>query len=328
MAIFGQFQFRRDTAANWTSNNPTLLAGEMGFETNTSKIKIGDGSTAWNSLAYMSSLVTAAQVEQQAFSYAADSGTANAYAVTLSPAPTIVAGSLVVMKVAHTNTGASTIAVNGAGTKAITKNGTTALVGGELNAGQIVPLVYDGTQYQIVGGSGGGGGTAYANSTYGVYWSTLGDNNTNTPNFGTNNQIFVGIVTIPFEIIFSNIYVVVHATDTVGFYDFGIYDLTISPGTLLANIGASHLPNSGVQKFATTQGSVTLNPGIYCFAATGNIQTATVGVMSNTAGAFIRPFNSGAAGTSSSGGALPSSITLPSTSAPTTNGNTIIFGLS
>lgn len=49
---YGQFQFRRDTAANWTSNNPTLLSGEMGIETDTSKFKIGDGSTAWISLGY------------------------------------------------------------------------------------------------------------------------------------------------------------------------------------------------------------------------------------------------------------------------------------
>ena len=46
------FQIAHDTAANWTSNNPTLLAGEIGFETNTNKFKIGDGSTAWTSLAY------------------------------------------------------------------------------------------------------------------------------------------------------------------------------------------------------------------------------------------------------------------------------------
>lgn len=43
-------QYRRDTAANWTSNNPTLSSGEVGFETDTGKIKIGDGSTAWNSI--------------------------------------------------------------------------------------------------------------------------------------------------------------------------------------------------------------------------------------------------------------------------------------
>lgn len=47
-----RLQNRRDTAANWTSNNPTLAAGELGLETNTTKYKIGDGTTPWNSLAY------------------------------------------------------------------------------------------------------------------------------------------------------------------------------------------------------------------------------------------------------------------------------------
>jgi hypothetical protein len=46
-------QIRRDTASNWTSANPTLAQGEMGYETDTDKVKIGDGSTAWTSLGYV-----------------------------------------------------------------------------------------------------------------------------------------------------------------------------------------------------------------------------------------------------------------------------------
>lgn len=46
-------QFRRGTASEWTSANPTLATGEVGLETDTSKLKIGDGSTAWNSLGYL-----------------------------------------------------------------------------------------------------------------------------------------------------------------------------------------------------------------------------------------------------------------------------------
>ena len=46
-------QIRRDTAANWTSANPTLAQGELGLETDTLKIKAGDGSTAWNSASYL-----------------------------------------------------------------------------------------------------------------------------------------------------------------------------------------------------------------------------------------------------------------------------------
>jgi hypothetical protein len=47
-----QIQLRRDTAANWTSANPTLALGEFGMETDTMLYKIGDGATAWNSLSY------------------------------------------------------------------------------------------------------------------------------------------------------------------------------------------------------------------------------------------------------------------------------------
>ena len=45
-------QIRRDLAANWTVNNPVLHSGEFGEETDTAKIKLGDGATAWTALAY------------------------------------------------------------------------------------------------------------------------------------------------------------------------------------------------------------------------------------------------------------------------------------
>lgn len=47
-------RFKRGTAAALTSNNPTLNSGEPGYETDTGKLKIGDGVTAWNSLSYFS----------------------------------------------------------------------------------------------------------------------------------------------------------------------------------------------------------------------------------------------------------------------------------
>lgn len=48
-----QIKLRRDTAANWTSVNPVLGSGEPGFETDTNRMKVGDGSTSWNNLAYL-----------------------------------------------------------------------------------------------------------------------------------------------------------------------------------------------------------------------------------------------------------------------------------
>lgn len=46
------FNLRRDTAANWTSANPVLGSGEPGYESDTNKLKFGDGTTAWTSLEY------------------------------------------------------------------------------------------------------------------------------------------------------------------------------------------------------------------------------------------------------------------------------------
>jgi hypothetical protein len=49
-----RIQIRRDTASKWTINNPILLNGEMGYETDTKYMKIGDGTTEWNDLLYWS----------------------------------------------------------------------------------------------------------------------------------------------------------------------------------------------------------------------------------------------------------------------------------
>lgn len=60
MAI--QIQLRRGLAADWTSTNPTLAEGEVGVEKDTLKLKVGNGSTAWTSLAYFGSAGTVTSV--------------------------------------------------------------------------------------------------------------------------------------------------------------------------------------------------------------------------------------------------------------------------
>ena len=50
MAI--RMQQRRGTAEQWTSANPVLAPGEIGFETDTSQFKIGDGANQWDDLSY------------------------------------------------------------------------------------------------------------------------------------------------------------------------------------------------------------------------------------------------------------------------------------
>lgn len=48
-----RIQLRRGTAAEWASVNPVLASGEPGVEVDTSKLKVGDGSTAWADLPYV-----------------------------------------------------------------------------------------------------------------------------------------------------------------------------------------------------------------------------------------------------------------------------------
>lgn len=45
-----RMRIKTDTASNWASNNPTLLAGEVAFVSDSNVVKIGDGTTAFSSL--------------------------------------------------------------------------------------------------------------------------------------------------------------------------------------------------------------------------------------------------------------------------------------
>ena len=52
--VLAHYQFRNDSAADWTSVNPTLLLGEIGLESDTHQLKMGDGVTPWVTLSYLS----------------------------------------------------------------------------------------------------------------------------------------------------------------------------------------------------------------------------------------------------------------------------------
>lgn len=84
--------------------------------------------------------------------YASDTGTANAYVVTLSPVPgAYTAGMLVQFKASNANTTTSTVNVNGLGVKTIKKlGGATDLASGDIASGMIVELEYDGTNFLML----------------------------------------------------------------------------------------------------------------------------------------------------------------------------------
>ena len=72
------FQFRRGSAAEWTLSNRVLLAAEPGVETDTGKLKIGNGVTGWNALPYLSgggdltAYYTKTEIDTMLGSYATD----------------------------------------------------------------------------------------------------------------------------------------------------------------------------------------------------------------------------------------------------------------
>lgn len=58
MPVNTLMQTRRGSASAWTSANPVLAQGEWGYETDTGKAKVGNGSTAWTSLSYFGNVGT------------------------------------------------------------------------------------------------------------------------------------------------------------------------------------------------------------------------------------------------------------------------------
>ena len=112
--------------------------------------------------------------------YGVATGSANAYAVTLNPAPTsYVEGMAIAVKINVDNTGPSTINVNGLGAKAIKKPNGNDVSAGNLKAGSIYTLRYNGTNF-ILQGEGG----EYGNATPADV--------RNTKTLGTENGVVQG----------------------------------------------------------------------------------------------------------------------------------------
>ena len=83
--------------------------------------------------------------------YAADAGSTDTYVITLSPVPSAYStGMVVFFKAATANTGAATLNVNSLGAKTIVKNGATTLADNDINATQVVCVIYDGTNFQLI----------------------------------------------------------------------------------------------------------------------------------------------------------------------------------
>jgi len=100
---------------------------------------------------FLAALIQASDLQSGALLYAADTGTVNALAVSFSPTPpSYTAGQVFWVLVGNTNTGACTISVNSQTAVSLTKNGSSPLAAGDITAGMLIPIAFNGTQFQTV----------------------------------------------------------------------------------------------------------------------------------------------------------------------------------
>jgi hypothetical protein len=85
--------------------------------------------------------------------YYTDTGAANAYAITVSSPQTVslAAGLPIQFKATNANTGASTLQINALAAKNILNPNGTALSNAQISAGAVVTVIYDGTQFMLLG---------------------------------------------------------------------------------------------------------------------------------------------------------------------------------
>ena len=95
--------------------------------------------------------ISASAVQNSTHTYAVDAEASDSYAITLSPAITAYAdGQEFTFKANTLNTGAASLNVNGLGAKTIKKNHDQDLVTGDVEAGSILEVSYDGTVFQLL----------------------------------------------------------------------------------------------------------------------------------------------------------------------------------
>lgn len=193
-----QIQFKRGTAASMAALNPVLTAGEPGYETDTRKVKIGDGTTAWNSLRYVTDAIvnspTALSADQNNYVLPA---TADIFRFTSSTPVTItgIAAGYHGQQETLINVGSSTITLaNNSASSSVGNRFVTSWSGNlVLNPGNFVRIVYDGTSavWRVDAAPSTFDGSQIASGT--VAAARLGSGTANNTTFLRGDQVYATV---------------------------------------------------------------------------------------------------------------------------------------
>lgn len=184
-----------ETASNkiMTAAERTKLSGIATAATANAKAIASELNTGTNDVKFATALALEGSkyLGQSGAKVSATASGTNTYAATIAPAITAYAATQrFFIRFTNANTAAATLNLNGLGAKAITKNGTTALQAGDIKAGQIFLLAYDGTQFQILGSTN----IAPAKSEGRMYWKE--NTGTMTLSSGDGWKKFTGMTSV------------------------------------------------------------------------------------------------------------------------------------
>lgn len=155
-----------------------------------------------------------------------------------------------------------------------------------------------------------GGATPAIGLTPITYWAYFGDIGASNVLGVTANQVSVVGVLINWPVSVGNLKFNVTTLDnSANLYDLGFYN---AAGTLVADAGPHTYTTAGAKTAPIVQGTVTLNPGLYWLALTGNASVLAISAYGT--GGLNWSFGGNLNVAASVGGQLPSPITPPATS--------------
>lgn len=235
-----QTQLRRGTAAQCDAMTPA--EAEPIVDLTNDRIRIGDGVVMGGI-----PLPNAFDNQMMAFNFGVAGGSANAITLTLSPAPTYGQPLTVKFRASNTNTGATTIDVNGLGTKSIKKmsgGSLVDLVAGDIVSGGHYEISYDGVQFQL---------TTLYNS--GIISVSQGNLNTSTGTFsalatgstGSGSSFFIstGVVTLPGGQYGFELQTAVNFATPTAYFGGWWYGTGLNSTSLLSHVRAWTLQTAG-----------------------------------------------------------------------------------